>query len=186
MKSGVGLFTKALFALGLTVCAWSQSHAQDQNAMMTPPPPLTDTMMLNWIGGTWGGDLTMGDQKMYGEAQFTLGVGQQWIVGTFTISTDKTKATKLPMGFVLYIRPGATPDSYKAVQIVGDGSFSTATVTKSGSTLNFAWTYDNGMKEAGALTFLGPDQVVYKANISDASGNKIMEFQHEMQRTKSK
>jgi hypothetical protein len=180
------MLSRIILGLGVTMAAWSTAGAQDQNAMMTPPPPITDSMMLNWIGGGWGGDLTMGDQKMFGEAQFAFGIGQQWIVGNFSIFTDKTKATPVPMGFVMYIRPGATPGSYKAVQIVGDGSMATATVTKSGNNLNFSWSYDNGIKETGTLTFLNPDQVVYKASMTDGAGNKIMDFQHEMLRTKAK
>lgn len=186
MKSGVGLFTRTFLALGLTIGAWSYANAQEENAMMVPPPPMTDSTLLNFVGGVWGGELTMGDQKMYGEGQFAIGVGQQWLVGNFAVWTDKTKATTLPMGFVMYLRPGATSGSYKAVQIVGDGSLGTATAAKSGNTLNFSWTYDNGIRETGTLTLLGPDQVMYKASMADSAGNKIMEFQHDMQRTKGK
>lgn len=186
MKSAVTLFTRIVLGLALTTGFWTTSRAQDPNSMMTPPPPMTDSTLLGWIGGTWGGDLTMGDQKMYGEAQFTLGVGQQWIVGTFAIFTDKSKAKALPMGFMMYMRPGATAGTYKAVQIVGDGSTSTGAGTKSGDNINFNWAYDNGMKESGTLTKMGPDHIVYKASIADGSGNKIMDFQHEMHRTKDK
>jgi len=186
MKSGIGLLTRTVFVTVLTICGWSDANAQDPNAMMSPPPPITDSMLLNWIGGTWGGELTMGDQKMYGEAQFTLGVGQQWIVGNFGIFTDKTKATALPMMFTLYLRPGVAAGSYKAIQIVGDGSSGTATVSTNGNAQTFLWTYDNGMKETGTLTKMGPDHVTYKATVSDGAGNKIMDFQHEMHRTKGK
>jgi hypothetical protein len=156
------------------------------NPMMTPPPPLTDSTLLNWLGGAWGGDLTMGDQKMYGEAQFSLGVGQQWLVGKFGVYTDKSKATALPMEFLLYIRPGANAGSYKGVQVIGDGSWAMATGTKSGDDINFIWTYDNGMKENGTLSKKGPDHVVYSASVTDAAGNKVMDFQHDMHRTKTK
>lgn len=186
MKSGMSRAKTAVIVFCMAICAWSSADAQDPSAMMTPPPPMSDSTLLGWVGGTWGGDLTMGDQKMYGEAQFTLGVGQQWLVGTFSIWTDNTKSKALPMGFMMYMRPGATAGTYKAVQILGDGSMSTGTGTKSGETTNFAWNYDNGMKETGALTKLAADHVVYKASISDASGNKIMDFQHDMHRAKSK
>lgn len=186
MKSGLSLLTKTLIVLGLTMFAGSSASAQDQNAMMTPPPAMSDSVLLNFVGGVWCGDLTMGDQTIYGEGLFALGVGQQWIEGSFAVWTDKTKATALPMIFVLYLRPGATAGTYKAVQIVADGSVGTATVTKSGDNLTFAWTHDNGMKETGTLTKMGPDHIVYKASIADGAGNKIMEFQHDMQRTKGK
>lgn len=186
MKSGVAQFTRIVLGLGLAMCIWSTTNAQAPNAASTPPPPISDSVLLNWVGGTWGGDLTMGDQKMYGEGQFALSIGQQWIEGNFAVWTDKTKATALPMMFAMYLRPGATADSYKAVQIVADGTMGTATVTKSGNNLNFAWAHDNGFKETGTLTIMGPDHVVYKASIADSAGNKIMEFQHDMHRAKGK
>ena len=186
MKSGSSVFTKLVIAFVLTMCAWTTAHAQDQSAMPPPPPPLADSTLLGWVGGTWGGDLTMGDQKMYGEAQFTLGLGQQWVEGKFGIWTDKTKTTGVPMGFMMYIRPGATAGSYKAVQIISDGSLANATATKSGANLNFVWTYDNGMKETGTLTKMGADHIVYKASVVDSAGAKVMDFQHELHRTKAK
>jgi hypothetical protein len=180
------MLSRIVLGLGLTIGAWSTASAQDHEAMMTPPPPLTDSTLLNLVGGTWGGDLVMGDHTSYGEAQFTLGVGQQWIVGNFGMWSDKTKAKALPMGFVMYLRPGAAAGSYKAVQFAGDGSMGNGTATRTDGILNWAWTYDNGMKEVGTLTLMAADHIVYKASIVDGSGNKIMDFQHEMHRTKEK
>jgi hypothetical protein len=185
MKSGVSLFTRIVLGLALTMSLWSTTNAQDQNAMMKPPPPMTDSTILNWVG-TWNGDLTMGDQKVFGEAQFSVGVGQQWIQGNFSVWTDKTKANSIPAGFVMYLRPGATADTYKAISVAADGSWGSATVTKTGDNLNWSWAYDNGMKETGSLTKMGPDHVVYKSIIADGSGKKIMDLMHDMHRVKAK
>ena len=185
MKSGMTLITRIALGLGVAMCAWTMASAEDQPAMMTPPPPMTDSTLLGWVG-TWNGDMTVGDQKLFGEAQFSVAMGQQWIQGNFSAWTDKTKAMAVPAGFVMYIRPGATVGMYKAVSIAADGSWGSATITKTGDILNWSWNYDNGMKETGALTKMGPDNVVYKGSMADGSGKKVVEIMQDMHRMKGK
>lgn len=184
---------KAIRAIGLglmfstVVLGFTHARAADstQPSMMAAPPPMMDSTLMSWVG-TWGGDVMVSGQAMYGEAVFTPAVGHQWMQGAFRMWTDKTKKTPVPMEFMMYLRPTTTPGTYKAVNVASDGTGATATVVFTNGVGNWSWTYDNDTKEAGTLTRMSADHLVYKGTVSDKAGNTLMEITQDMNRIGAK
>jgi hypothetical protein len=161
-----------------------QAHAADSTqAGMITPAPVVDSMLLCWVG-KWGGGAKFGDQAVYWEAMFEPVLDHQWIQGTFRTWTDKTKKTPVPVDFTMFVLQAATPGNYKAYGMSSDGTGSVATLTASDGVLNWAWKYDNDATEAGTLTRMGADHLVYVGIITGKDGKKLMDMRQDMVRMK--
>ncbi len=170
-----------IFAVILSAGWWAPrlSWAGDQmpgmsssteNNMMAAPK-ITDAELQSWIG-RWNGTQKMNDQSCTTELTWKLILQGEWLEGDLRAWSDKEKKN-LVQDMRLYIRPGDEAGTYKIFGIDNYGSGQTGQATVQNGTWTWNWTYDNGGKELGTLTYPAKGEVQYKSTISDKMGKTV-------------